>query len=130
MNANNSNHFRNRSVVLALSGALIAGGAAVALSSEIEKSSNSAHPSVTLPLDENSVPRDTLPQGSFAPVVKKVAPAVVKIETTTTVKTPPGQDFPAPNDPFWQQFFGQQFHQMVPRQQRPSHDTAWVPASS
>jgi serine protease Do len=119
MSSNISNRFRNRVVISALTGALIAGGAAVAFSSETGKSSDSEHPNVTVPLDQNAVARDTLPHGSYAPVVKKVAPAVVKIEITTTVKTT-AENFPGFNDPFWQQFFGRQFQ--APRQQGPLHE--------
>ena len=114
MNTDISNGIRNRVSLLALTGALIAGGAAVALCSETGKSSNSEHASINVPLEENSVPRDTLPSGSYAPIIKKVAPAVVKIETVTTVKNTPAQQFPGFNDPFWQQFFGHQFRQMAP----------------
>jgi serine protease Do len=41
--------------------------------------------------------------------VEKVSPAVVKIETTTTIQSPNIEEFPGFNDPFWQQFFGHQF---------------------
>ena len=114
---NISNPIRNRVAVVALTGALIAGGAAVALSGETGKSSSAEHPGVTVPVDENAVARDTLPRGSYAPVVKKVAPAVVKIETTSTIKNTPGADMPGFNDPFWQQFFGRQFRHLEPREQ-------------
>jgi serine protease Do len=127
MNTNNSTQLRNRIVIPALVGALIAGGVAVAWSTETGKDepgkpAAAAHASVNVTLDENSVPRDTLPQGSFAPVVKKVAPAVVKIETTTTVRNNAPPDMPGFNDPFWQQFFGRQFGRMTPQQQGPLHE--------
>jgi serine protease Do len=119
MNTNMPNPFRNRVVISALTGALIAGGIAVAWSEETGKKAGPEHASVNLPLDENAVPRDTLPRGSYAPVVQKVAPAVVKIETTTVVKnTPDQEEMPGPNDPFWQQFFGHQFR-MMPHEERP-----------
>ena len=102
--------FRNRVTVTALAGALIAGGAAVALSQELGKKSGSERASITVPLDENSVARDSLPRGSYAPIVKTVAPAVVKIETTTVVKASEDNGMPEFNDPFWQQFFGRQFN--------------------
>jgi serine protease Do len=110
-----SNLFRNRLVVSTLTGALLAGGAVVAWSEETGKTAASGRANVNVPLDEAAVPRDTLPTGSYAPVVKKVAPAVVKIETTTTVRNDPAEDSPGFNDPFWQQFFGRQFGQMAPR---------------
>ncbi|HEY8965769.1 MAG TPA: Do family serine endopeptidase [Candidatus Methylacidiphilales bacterium] len=45
---------------------------------------------------------------SFAPIVKKVAPAVVTISTTKNVKEAPMAAFPFANDPFFRQFFGGQ----------------------
>ena len=117
MKTNSSNSFRQRLLIGCLTGALIGGGVAVAWSTETGKKAETPRANVTLPLDENAVARDTLPHGSYAPVVKKVAPAVVKIETTTVVKNNP-QDMPGFDDPFWQQFFGRQFRQMPPREQR------------
>lgn len=65
-----------------------------------------------MPVDESAIPRDGLPRGSFAPVVQKVVPAVVKIETTTqshkaALELPPG----------FGEFFGQQFGRALPRGQ-------------
>jgi serine protease Do len=96
----------------ALAGTLLVGGSVAAWSQE--SSAASDHPKINVPLDENDVPRDTLPQGSYAPVVKKVAPAVVKIETTTTVHNTSMESMPGLNDPFWQQFFGHQFPHQAP----------------
>ena len=102
-------------MISALTGALIAGGIAVAWSTETEKKSEAARTVVNVPLEENPVARATLPTGSYAPVVKKVAPAVVKIETTTIIRNTPQEEFPGFSDPFWRQFFGQQFGRMVPQ---------------
>ncbi|MGH7866627.1 MAG: DegQ family serine endoprotease, partial [Candidatus Dormibacteraceae bacterium] len=44
---------------------------------------------------------------SFAPVIKKVAPSVVNIYSTTTVREHPS-DNPLLNDPFFRHFFGDQ----------------------
>jgi serine protease Do len=109
MKNNVSTPFRSRALILGLTGALIAGGAVAAWSGELEKKGTG--PEVNVPMDENAVARDSLPHGSYAPVVKKVAPAVVKIEVTTTVNQPAMQDMPGFNDPFWQQFFGRGFQQ-------------------
>ncbi len=110
---------RNRVPVLALAGVLIVGGSALALTYK----SASAHfrpllAAVNVPLDATPVPRDTLPRGSYAPIVKKVAPGVVKIVTATTVKGPSEQQLPF-NDPFWRRFFGNQFGQTFPRPSGP-----------
>jgi serine protease Do len=115
MNTNILTQFRSRAVITALTGALIVGGAVVAWSEETGKMAPAERANLTVPLDENSVSRDSLPHGSYAPVVKKVAPAVVKIETTTTIKSGPEESLPESNDPFWQQFFGQQFGRLHPR---------------
>jgi serine protease Do len=51
----------------------------------------------------------------FAPVLKPVLPAVVSIASSRIIKVPQNQFFF--NDPFFQQFFGQQF-QAPPQQER------------
>ncbi len=88
----------------------------LAWSSESAKKSEPARADVKVPLDENSVPRDSLPRGSYAAVVKKVAPGVVKIETTTKIKNTSMQEFPGFDNPFFRQFFGDQFGRMIPQQ--------------
>src|SRR5262249_26439177 len=52
---------------------------------------------------------------SFAPVVKKAAPAVVNVFSRRIVRTAQG---PAAlfNDPFFRRFFGDQFPRSVPRE--------------
>ena len=55
------------------------------------------------------VNRDARLGTSFAPIVKKVAPSVVNIFSTRFVKERPVQN-PFMNDPFFRQFFGNQFH--------------------
>jgi serine protease Do len=72
---------------------------------------------MNVPVDETSVPRNLLPRASFAPIVKEVAPGVVQIETTTTIKNTSMQQIPGFNDPFWRRFFGDQFGQMLPPHQ-------------
>jgi len=87
--------------------ALAAVGAAFA-----EKSGEPSKPdsaTVNVPLDESAVSRGSLPVASFAPIIKKVAPGVVKIETTLTVQDTGGQQMPGMNDPFWRRFFGLPF---------------------
>ena len=58
--------------------------ASLALAGDLAKD-NPKTATVNIPLDESSIPRDGLPRGSFAPIVKAVGPAVVQIEMTTTV---------------------------------------------
>jgi serine protease Do len=76
---------------------------------------------VSLTLDDRPVTRDTSGRTTFAPVVKKVGPAVVKVFTTTRIQTsefngPPGMD------DMLRRFFGDQFPGQLqrggPRMQR------------
>ncbi len=102
-----------------MAGLILAGGlalAGLALADDIVKE-KSGGPAMNVPLDETVIPRDGLPRGSFAPIVKMVAPGVVKIEVTTQVNNQSVQEFPGFNDPFWQRFFGDQSGRMFPRGQ-------------
>ena len=101
------NSFRIRMAAFGLAGAVVAAGAAYAWAEASQTNAKTAD--LNIPLQETSVPRDGLPRGSFAPIVEKVSPAVVKIETTATIKDIGMQNFPGFNDPFWRQFFGNQF---------------------
>src|SRR5215469_14366913 len=89
-----------------LAAGLVLAGSAFAFEPAKDKP---AHPSVNVPMDETAVARDTLPHGSYAPVVKRVTPAVVKIVTTTKVTEEKPQNMPGFDDPFWRHFFGDQF---------------------
>jgi serine protease Do len=63
----------------------------------------------SVPVAVNDAPLDRDPRlgNSFAPVVKKLAPTVVNISTTKNVKQT--QMRPMFDDPFFRQFFGDQF---------------------
>ena len=99
--------------VLVASAALVAGTAfGLAQSSQ----SNAKPATLNVPLQETAISRDGLPRGSFAPIVEKVAPTVVKIETTSTIKNSSLGQFPGLNDPFFRQFFGNQFGRTLPPQ--------------
>ena len=104
------NKLRNWRSALALTAAAVLAGSVITFASESEKSGAS----VNVPVDETPVARESLPQGSFAPIVKKVAPGVVKIVTTTTIQGPSAKQFPGFNDPFWRHFFGNQFGHVFP----------------
>lgn len=108
---------RNRMPVVVLAGTLAVAGTALGFGIKTAEGSSSKSAAVKIPLDETPVLRDTLPRGSFAPIVKKVAPGVVKIETTTTVKETSLQQNPGFDDPFLRRFFGDQFGQMMPPNQ-------------
>lgn len=60
----------------------------------------------------------TLP--GFVPVVKAVTPAVVNISTSRVVKTGQGEGHPFMDDPFFRQFFGEEFNRrfQIPKDRR------------
>ena len=76
------NPLRVRLTVLGLTGSLVLAGAVFALAQSSKTKTNPTD--LNVPVDQTAVPRDGLPRGSFAPIVDKVAPAVVKIEITAT----------------------------------------------
>ena len=63
-----------------------------------------------MPVDQTAVPRMACPRGSYAPIVDKVAPAVVKIEITATRQNTAMEGLPDS----LRQFFGNQFGGMLP----------------
>ena len=103
---------QKRLPVVVLASALAVAGTALAFTNKTERT-RSEHAAVTVPLDEAAVARGGSPRGSFAPIVKKVAPGVVKIETVMTVKRT-ATESPGFDDPFWGQFFGRQFGRIFP----------------
>jgi serine protease Do len=103
--------------ILILAGAVTMTGVALAFTDKSAEKIKSGHEVMNVPVDETSVPRDGLPRGSFAPIVKKVAPAVVRIETTTTIQNTASQQWPGFNDPLWRRFFGDRFGQLFPPRQ-------------
>ncbi len=105
----------SRVTVLGLAGVLALAGSAFAFT---QVSKEKAHkPSINVPVDESTISRDGLPRGSYAPVVQKVVPGVVKIETSGSIQSVSMQSPPGFEDPFWRHFFGDQFGRMMPRGQ-------------
>ncbi len=69
-----------------------------------------------LTVQETPIDRDIRAATSVAPVVKKVAPSVVNIYSTVTIRERPNPLF---NDPFFRRFFGEDFGgQDQPRSRR------------
>src|SRR6185437_6008960 len=85
------NTFSNKASSVLLAVGVLLAASAVAFDVSKDKPD---HPAVNVPMDETAVSRDTLPHGSYAPVVKKVTPAVVKIVTTTRVNENAQQQMP------------------------------------
>ena len=108
---------RNRLPAMALASALVLAGTALAFTAKSAGNTQAQACAPKVPLDETAVARDALPRGSFAPIVKKVAPGVVKIETSATLKNISMEQAPGLDDPFWRRFFGDHFSPMIPRGQ-------------
>ncbi|HVU36274.1 MAG TPA: DegQ family serine endoprotease [Opitutaceae bacterium] len=98
--------FRRRRAVMA-AGALGLGGLLVGLYG----AQNPNNAPLTLHRDMESVTRGPLEPSSFASVVKRVSPSVVKIMTETRAKEVQIQGFPW-GDPMFRQFFGGQMPQL------------------
>jgi serine protease Do len=68
----------------------------------------------------SSLPEQAPLGTGFTPIVERALPAVVNISSSKTVKTDGGRAMPFFNDPFFRQFFGDQFGQQfqAPRERR------------
>jgi serine protease Do len=104
------NPLRVRLTLLGLTGSLVLAGAVFALAQTSKTKTNPTD--LNVPVDQTAVPRDGLPRGSYAPIVDKVAPAVVKIEITATRQNAAMEGLPDS----LRQFFGNQFGGMLPPQ--------------
>ena len=109
---NNSFHIRRTTALLILVMAVLVG----ALVATISYTHN---PPVTLGTAHAASVSEQVPFGSFAPLVKRAAPAVVNISSSKMVKTS-GQTNGMFDDPFFRQFFGGR----MPRQQQPREERA------
>lgn len=109
---NNSFHIRRTTATLVVVIAVLAG----ALVATVSYTHN---PPVTLGTAHAASVAEQAPFGTFAPLVKRVAPAVVNISSSKMVKTS-GQANGSFDDPFFRQFFGGR----TPRQQQPREERA------
>jgi serine protease Do len=109
----------NRFAALALGGAIVAAGSALAFSQKPKAAS------LNVPVDEHPITREAGGRNSFAPVVKKVTPAVVKIVTearihNTSMSGPGSQP---DMDDLMRRFFGDNFDgRMMPGTPRGQHN--------
>ncbi|MGH7956787.1 MAG: DegQ family serine endoprotease [Opitutaceae bacterium] len=85
--------------VLALAGAFAAGAQSV---------SSDSKPAVEVKRDSQPVNRGPLESGSYSSVIKRVAPSVVKITTSTKARKVAGNanQFPGFDNPMFREFFG------------------------
>ena len=95
--------------ILLLGGAAVGTLAAAAVENSKEHHSN---PVANLTVDNSSLPAELRTNTSFAPVVKKVIPSVVRVYTTTKATPASMRDIPQLNDPFFRQFFGDEFQHL------------------
>src|SRR6266478_1553929 len=108
------NQLNGRFTAIALGGAIVLAGSAVAFSEKPK--AESFTPSA---VDERPIARDLGGHGSFAPVVKKVAPGVVKVFTTTKVHNTSYNGMPGDMDDMFRRFFGDQLQGRMPRHNLP-----------
>ncbi|MGO8696926.1 MAG: DegQ family serine endoprotease [Limisphaerales bacterium] len=99
---------------LLLGGALIAGSYAV-VTTVHASDQESKIKSIGLTIDDRPLANSVKLGTSFAPVVKKVLPSVVKVEVKIAGKEASVNAPNLPDDPFFRQFFGHQFQFQGPR---------------
>lgn len=109
------NRMNNSWAAMALGGAVVLAGSALAFT---EKPAAKVTP-VNLTVDERPVARDAGGRTSFAPVVKKVSPGVVKVYTSTKVHNTAFSEGPSSGTPdmedLLRRFFGDQMPNQMPR---------------
>ncbi len=93
----------NRVAAIALGGAVVLAGSALAFTQKPK-----AEPFAPPPVDESPLPRELGGHNSFAPVVKKVSPAVVRVFTTTKLHNTAFNGAPDGMDDLFRRFFGEQ----------------------
>jgi serine protease Do len=95
----------NRLAALALGGAIVAAGSALAFSQKPKAAS------LNVPVDEKPITRELGGRNSFAPVVQKVTPAVVKVVTEARIHntTFSGSGSQPDMDDLMRRFFGDNF---------------------
>src|SRR5262245_33070248 len=101
------NHVSNRLTGMALGAAIVLAGTAVAFTQK-----PNSKPSANIPVDERPITRDLGGRASFAPVVKKVTPGVLKVFTTTRAHNTaftPENGGGGPGDDMLRRFFGDNF---------------------
>src|SRR5258706_239465 len=91
-----------------VAGALAAGASGLAWIHPSQAKAETAEITpVALNVNAQPLSRDSRPVTSFAPVVKKVTPSVVKVFVTSKAKNIPSMD--VPDEPFFRRFFGNDF---------------------
>jgi serine protease Do len=105
----------SRVAALSIGGALVLAGSALAFT---QKPNAEFHRvALNVPVDERPITRDSGGHNSYSPVVKKVAPGVVKISTTARVHNTAfsSQSGPPGAEDLFRRFFGDDFENRTPR---------------
>ena len=111
---NISNTLSNRLPSIALGSAIVLAGAALAFTQSPASKTQPKTTPVNLMLDERPVSRDTPGRASFAPVIKKVSPGVVKVIVTAKAQKAGFSDGSDPSE-LMRRFFGEQPNGRQPR---------------
>jgi serine protease Do len=85
--------------------------------STLASARNSTNSPAKVTIEDKGINREIRAPISFAPVIKRVAPSVVNIYSTMTIRDR-GMQNPFLNDPLFRRFFGDQFGQMQPRDRK------------
>jgi serine protease Do len=101
----------NRVAALVLGGALVAGGSTLAFTQRPKAENHNV--TLNLPVDERPITREMGSHTSYSPIVKKIAPGVVKVFTSAKIQNTAysgsgpgmGQGMPGMDD-FFRHFFG------------------------
>src|SRR2546422_815565 len=104
----------NRVAAISLGGAIVLAGSALAFTQKPA----AKLVALNIPVDERPVTRELGGRNSFAPVVKKVGPGVVKVFTTTKMHNNTGysgQPGQPGMDDFLRRFFGDESEGRNPR---------------
>jgi len=105
-----------KSVPLAVTtAALLIAGATAAVTGKSDAREESKPAAARVELDERPVTRDVKLGTSFAPIVKKVAPSVVKVTTSMKAKQTSMPEMPGFDNPFFRRFFGDESDGRNPR---------------
>jgi serine protease Do len=109
-----SAYLSKRLPTFALGGALIMAGTALAVMPKPASKTEPQTTPVSVVLDERPVTRDGVGRASFAPVIKKVSPGVVRVFTTIKAQKTGLSGGSDMND-LLRRFFGDQFQGRMPR---------------
>ena len=107
-------YLSKRLPALTMSGALILAASALAFTQKPAAKTEPQSTPVNLALDERPVSRDAVGRASFAPIIKKVSPGVVKVFTTTRAQKTGLSGGSDMND-LLRRFFGDQFQGRMPQ---------------